>query len=214
MNKKLFLILLILPLISFFFGLVNNTTGGSEILLYFVFNLIGLITICIIEVIIFYIFKILLKGKLNDYKLALIIFVITFLLLYFCGGFNDFLFTTASLLKNFSFCYIINDKFSYNLFFFWRTKEKNDCILSVAIKKGDLSACENKVEEVMRESCYHGVARTQKDPTLCEKINNIEKRDWCYAGVAIATKNLDICDKISSQDIKIFCDTAYDNTKQ
>lgn len=215
MNKKLFLILLIPPLISFFSGLIHNDIVSGDPasdLLYFIYSLIKLIIICVIEIIILFIFKIFLSRKLDDYKLVLIICAITFLLLYIVGGFNDFLFVTARSLKNFIFCYVINNKFSHPLFS--QMDVKNECILSVAIKKGDASICEKKVEEAVRENCYKGVAITKKDPNLCEKINNIENRDWCYAGVAIRTKKLDICEKISNQDIKKFCDTAYYNTRQ
>jgi hypothetical protein len=112
MNKKLFLILLILPLISFFSGLIyENSISGEGGLLYFIYGLPRLIIIYVIEIIIFLIFKTFLSRKLDDYKLVLIACIITLLLLYIISGFNDFLYIAARSLKNLSLCYIINDKF-------------------------------------------------------------------------------------------------------
>lgn len=220
MNKKLFLILLILPLISFFSGLIFNDIISDEPmggLLYFIYGLPRLIIIYVIELIILFIFKKSLSGKLDDYKLVLITCAITFLLLYVISGFNDFLFIAARSTNNLSFCYLINDKF-YLPLFYTTLDVKNRCIrnvtISVAIKKGDVSACEKFVEEYMRERCYTGMARTKGDPNLCEKINNIEDRDWCYFGVVVETKKLDICERISDQFIKKNCETSYDNTRQ
>ncbi len=60
-----------------------------------------------IEIIIFLITKKFIFKRVNEYKLVFIVLTIAFIALYFIGGYDGFIYKTAYLIKNSSFCSIM-----------------------------------------------------------------------------------------------------------
>jgi hypothetical protein len=203
MNKKIFLILLIIPLAFFIlnwwsFSLFDRGEPLDP-LVFLVFRLPIALLFYAIEIFSFFFFRKFLSKKLNDYQLIIIIFIISFIILLVIGDFDGLWAYTAYLTKNLSFCRMVSDN------------HRDVCILHTLIEISDESLCEEKVEEGWRNNCYSAIAERKKDPSLCEKISDIEDRGWCYSKLAKITKNLDICEKISDQVVKEFCYTGNYN---
>ena len=205
MNKKIFLILLIIPLTFFIlnwrsFSLFDRGEPLDD-LVFLVYRLPIALLFYAIEIFTFFLFRKFLSKKLNDYQLVIIIFIISFIILLVIGDFDGLWADTAYLTKNLSFCRMVSNN------------HRDVCILHTVVEISDESLCEEKVEESWRNNCYSAIAERKKDPNLCEKISNLEKKDSCYLFVATRAKQLDICSKISDQTLKEFCLTGNFNPK-
>lgn len=81
----------------------------------------------------------------------------------------------------------------------WQTSsEGEDCFLSIALAKNDVSICERLKYETRKENCIRRFAVKEHDVTICEKRLKNESLDSCYWSFATTKLDLVFCDKISN----------------
>ncbi|MCX6764664.1 MAG: hypothetical protein NTU58_03090 [Candidatus Nealsonbacteria bacterium] len=83
---------------------------------------------------------------------------------------------------------------------------KNECYVSIAVKKIDLSICDEIKEakdQFLKDDCYSKIAKAKQDLSICDKIIEESSKNVCYVGIAQVKKDPSICEKIQNPKYNI-----------
>lgn len=82
--------------------------------------------------------------------------------------------------------------------------QKHGCIITAGVAKKDLSVCQ-RFFDLEKDDCYFTFAYSLKESKMCEKIEGQTLKDSCYFQIAFNTRDRNICDKIMYNITRAVC---------
>jgi hypothetical protein len=90
----------------------------------------------------------------------------------------------------------------------YSSKDRDECIIFIAISKNDSSICTKILERnspINKDGCILGIALETKDSTHCNSFINTTKRDVCILSIAGTNNDSAICNSIKDETIRKDC---------
>jgi len=73
---------------------------------------------------------------------------------------------------------------------------KDNCLISVAIDKKEISICDKITIQYSKDYCYSKIGAAKQDLSICSSIRKEFEKDFCYSDIAIAKQDLKICEYV------------------